>query len=839
MDMGGTISNSAAFVENSIKVSNGNYVNAGGFGGITFASTYKNNASQIGEDIISENNIGVVNLGGFGGSFRTTTTVDKSTSLVFGDIRGETTKGDQPSLSAGFIGRFQGSSPDTSIVSHSADYVGGEIHSANVFAWSGGAADNLVVGSVGWLINAKLNDFTVLGQRANADKEDFINASNYVGLMTTTSEFSDNYFVEVGKGTRTSYPITLDDEGNPVKGAEIAEIEIAGRAFQDKYWGEDAAEENTDLPYSNFDYVSKNDDNIALQGIATGLGENAASPFETITLGDYSNRHLSLWSGTETTPGPIYDILGIPAGIPPKVDVTFDLNYMVGESPAGIHATKTVFAGSAIGASDFPADPSRLGYTFKGWNTKADGSGEAFAGDSVVTDALTVHAQWELVTVDVDGSKTWDDNNDQDGMRPASITINLLENGTKIDSKVVTAADSWAWSFKNLPKYKEGSLVTYTITEDPIANYSTTISGYDVTNTHTPAKTSVQVSTTWDDGNDQDGVRPLSTTIKLFADGVDTGKTLTLTPGNSWTDTFTGLDEYKAGAKINYTIQEVAIGNGYTTVISGDAQAGYVVTNSRTPETISVAGKKTWDDKNDQDGKRPKSIKINLLSNGIKIDSKTVTKKDGWKWNFANLPKYKSGTEITYTITEDKVAEYSGKANGYNIKNVYTPGKTSVPVTITWDDGNDRDGIRPKRVKVKLIADGKDTGKTLVLTDEGNWSDTFTVLDEYKDGKKINYTIGIVPVVKYASTISGDPIKGFVVNNRHALKNTKTGDSGSDTTQTIKPTVTAGKTISKADQPKTGDEGLTGFWIGLMLISVFGFVVFGKRKLTPAKADKK
>ena len=194
---------------------------------------------------------------------------------------------------------------------------------------------------------------------------------------------------------------------------------------------------------------------------------------------------------------------------------------------------------------------------------------------------------------------------------------------------------------------------------------------------------------------------------------------------------------------------------------------------------------------------------------------------------------------ITYTITEETVAEYNATISVYDVTNTHTPGKTSVQVTTAWDDGNDQDGVRPASVTIKRLADGKDTGKTLVLTDEGNWSDTFTVLDEYKDGKKINYTIGIVPVVKYASTISGDPIKGFVVNNRHALKNTKTGDSGSDTTQTIKPTVTAGKTISKADQPKTGDEGLTGFWIGLMLISVFGFVVFGKRKLTTAKTDKK
>jgi len=53
-------------------------------------------------------------------------------------------------------------------------------------------------------------------------------------------------------------------------------------------------------------------------------------------------------------------------------------------------------------------------------------------------------------------------------MRPASITIRLLKNGTEIASKIVTEADGWAWSFTDLPKYEAGELITYTITEDTV-----------------------------------------------------------------------------------------------------------------------------------------------------------------------------------------------------------------------------------------------------------------------------------------------------------------------------------------------------------------------------------
>ncbi|HEN3111187.1 TPA: Cna B-type domain-containing protein, partial [Streptococcus agalactiae] len=42
-------------------------------------------------------------------------------------------------------------------------------------------------------------------------------------------------------------------------------------------------------------------------------------------------------------------------------------------------------------------------------------------------------------TTEVSGTKVWDDNDDQDGLRPTSIKVNLLANGTVINSQTVTA----------------------------------------------------------------------------------------------------------------------------------------------------------------------------------------------------------------------------------------------------------------------------------------------------------------------------------------------------------------------------------------------------------------
>lgn len=98
----------------------------------------------------------------------------------------------------------------------------------------------------------------------------------------------------------------------------------------------------------------------------------------------------------------------------------------------------------------------------------------------------------------------------------------------------------------------------------------TEVNGYNVKNTYTPGKTSIQVTKAWDDNNDKDNKRPISVTIKLLADVRETGNTLVLTKENRWTGTFTGLDEYKDGKKIVYTIKEELLGNDYKSVITGN-----------------------------------------------------------------------------------------------------------------------------------------------------------------------------------------------------------------------------------------------------------------------------
>ena len=125
--------------------------------------------------------------------------------------------------------------------------------------------------------------------------------------------------------------------------------------------------------------------------------------------------------------------------------------------------------------------------------------------------------------IDINGSKTWDDNDNQDGARPESITIRLLADGTEIDSATVGEADNCSWSFTGLPKFKnEGTEIVYSVSEDAVDECSASYDGFNVGNRHTPGKTSVTVAKPWSDQNDKDGLRPKNVTIHLLADGEDT-----------------------------------------------------------------------------------------------------------------------------------------------------------------------------------------------------------------------------------------------------------------------------------------------------------------------------
>ena len=359
-------------------------------------------------------------------------------------------------------------------------------------------------------------------------------------------------------------------------------------------------------------------------------------------------------------------------------------------------------------------------------------------------------------TVDVKGDKKWLDDNDKDKKRPDEITVGLYVDNTKIQETKATKANNWEFKFENLPKYKKGKKIEYTVKEEPVEGYTSSIKKvsdnvYQIVNTIT-GKVSIPVNKTWI------GPKGEKAVVKLFANGVEKEKA-ELNAGNNWSHTFANLDKYDdQGKKIAYTLKEEPVQN-YDSEITGSAESGFTVKNTNN-EKIKIPVEKTWV------GPKLEKVRVNLLADGVVKEHAELSEANGWKHEFKDLPKYKpDGSKIEYKIQEidepNYDSEITGNAeDGFRIKNTNNE-KINVPVEKKWI------GKEADLVKVNLLADGKDTGKSVTLDKASRWKGEFKNLPKYddKDGHEIAYTVKENKIEGYVSNVSGNAKDGFVITN--------------------------------------------------------------------------
>ena len=455
--------------------------------------------------------------------------------------------------------------------------------------------------------------------------------------------------------------------------------------------------------------------------------------------------------------------------------------------------------------------------------------------DVLVTNSRAV----ELTSIS--GNKTWNDANNQDGMRTDEVTINLLADGKKIASQKVNAESNWAYSFTDLPVYKVGEVgqkVVYSIEEEAVEKYEATITktdnGFDVENTHAVELTEIKGNKIWNDANNQDGIRPEKVTFNLLANGEKIDST-TADEKSDWTYEFTNLPVYevgKVGQKVTYTVEEEAV-KGYESTKEGND-----FTNTHAVELTEIKGNKIWNDANNQDGIRPEKVTINLLANGEKIDSTTADEKSDWTYEFTNLPVYevgKVGQKVTYTVEEEAVKGYESTKEGNDFTNTHKVELISIPVKKIWNDANNKDGIRPNSITVNLFADGeavKDKeGKAVVVTFKGSmdtneWSYEFKDLPKFKAGKEIEYSVTENKVDGYKTEI-----KGFTITNTHVPKESGKKPTGTNNTGSSNSS-SKGTTSKTGSLPKTGEaetSALVNLGMAVLLV-LFGSNVWFARK---------
>ena len=341
----------------------------------------------------------------------------------------------------------------------------------------------------------------------------------------------------------------------------------------------------------------------------------------------------------------------------------------------------------------------------------------------------------------------------------------MLANGSLVDSKTVSAADAWSYRFSDLPKYKNGEVITYSISEASVAGYTTRVDQFNLINSYTPEKMDITVKKNWDDAQNRDGKRPSEITVHLLADGQKVAsKKVTADSEGKWVTTFVAQPKYKAGQEIKYTISEDIVAN-YTTEIKD-----FDITNSYQPQVVDYEVIKKWDDGENQDGKRPDKITIHLMKKvagtTTEVESKEISSADNWRYRFSQLPKYEAGQEIRYQVFEtSRVAGYEeglvSEENGqYTITNKLTPEqKISVTGEVIWNDDGNQSGKRPSTVTIHLIVDGRVKESKIVRADsEGKWRYEFKALPRYKSGKEIVYKISADMVDGYQLRVDGTTV---------------------------------------------------------------------------------
>ncbi len=344
--------------------------------------------------------------------------------------------------------------------------------------------------------------------------------------------------------------------------------------------------------------------------------------------------------------------------------------------------------------------------------------------------------------ISVSGTKTWID---PQGTEHPTITINLLKDGNKVDFRELTNGTT-TYSFDNLEKYDltDGHEYVYTVTENTVEGYTTTQDGTNFTNTiEQDNSVSVVGTKVW---IDPQGTEHQTITITLLKDGEKTDKIVTLENGNTQYS-FTGLDKYAPDGHIyEYTVEETPV-EGYTTTYSQDHKT--IITNTINQEKISVSGTKTWID---PQGTEHQTITINLLRNGVEIDSRELAN-GTTTYSFDNLDKYApDGSIYNYTVEEENVEGYTTTQNGTNFTNTINQKKISVSGTKTWIAPQ---GAEHPTITINLLRDSVKVDFRELTN--GTTTYLFDNLDKYNltDGHEYVYTVSEEIVEGYTSAQNG------------------------------------------------------------------------------------
>lgn len=199
--------------------------------------------------------------------------------------------------------------------------------------------------------------------------------------------------------------------------------------------------------------------------------------------------------------------------------------------------------------------------------------------DSIDNTLTHIKGKLQSAVVDANGNLTWGPTSPADNWmhmrydkttRGTKTVLCYVENGGERDGKLATIfADT---GINRMALYQDDDATNGTDLGTLQLNHLfTTATAVQYTDA---AKVSVPVEKKWV------GPAAAKATVRLLADGKDTGKSIELNESNNWKGSFKDLAKYsKSGSEVAYTVAEDAV-EGYSSKVAGDAGRGFTVTNT-------------------------------------------------------------------------------------------------------------------------------------------------------------------------------------------------------------------------------------------------------------------